>query len=118
MGLLELAAKEAPFSLCKLFTHFFFPPLNSREEVIIIHERYFHYVNVWLPCTLKTQMCECICTFLHVYVREGTREWRRRREIDGEHKQQVTHDSSIIAIITEQYGEGHYLPQSKKNGLL
>lgn len=44
------------------------------------------------------------------------RGWReqKRADRDGKHKQTLTYDSSIIAIIIEQYAEGHYQAQSRK----
>lgn len=71
---------------------------------------YYHYVNVFLPCF--TGRCVRTCVYCYVHVCQGGRGGDS--EINGEHKQPVTHDSSVIAIIMEQYGEGHYLVHSKK----
>lgn len=54
----------------------------------------------------------------HFPIRQGGGQWRRARKIDDKRKQLLGHDSSIMAIIIEQCSEGHYLVQSRKNGLL
>ena len=84
--------------MCVLLVHISHVPVCS----------HFHEINVSHACFERTKglWCVCLCVLVCVWarVRQVKRMWSRQiRTLDHKHKRQVTHDSSITAIIMEQY---------------